>query len=429
MKFTEQELTKGVRLHLCETDKFKSLTCKIFIQQDLKEGEATSTALLPLLLRRGSQRFPSTMHIARELEDLYAAEFGADILKIGERQILELYLQIVDPSLLPDGELLLERGLKTFWEIFTNPQGPGDRFLDSYFEQEKSTLEQDIKGLVNEKRAYAQARLMALMCADEPYGIYKYGSLADLPRLQNRDVYAHFQKLMREHPMDIFCVGPKLEGVVQLLATLIPPRQKTVELAPVQRKGVQKPRYFADTMDVNQAILAQGYRTNCSYLDPDYYALLVANGILGGFAHSKLFMNVREKASLAYFVGSGLEGSKGLLTITAGISQEQEEQALQIIAEQVEALQSGEITPDELEQTKRGIASAMTSITDSPVGIMNRNLLGLVEGELRSLDQVVEAIWQVAAADCVRVMQNVQLDTTYILKRDEGKEGANDGNN
>ena len=89
MKFIERELGQGVRLHLCETDKFKSLTCKVFIQQDLKGKDATSTALLPLLLRRGSQKFPSTLHIARELEDLYAAELGSDVLKIGERQILE----------------------------------------------------------------------------------------------------------------------------------------------------------------------------------------------------------------------------------------------------------------------------------------------------------------------------------------------------
>ena len=58
MKFTLREIGPGVRLHLCETDKFKSLTCKAFIQQDLKLKEATSTGLLPLLLRRDPNAFP-----------------------------------------------------------------------------------------------------------------------------------------------------------------------------------------------------------------------------------------------------------------------------------------------------------------------------------------------------------------------------------
>ncbi len=429
MKFSVRELTPGVRLHLCETSKFKSLTCKVFVQQDLKAQDATSTALLPLLLRRGSQQFPSTLHIARELEDLYSAEFGADILKIGERQILEFYLQMVDPSLLPQGERLLERGLRAFWEVFTNPRGPGDRFLDSYFEQEKLTLAQDIKGLVNEKASYAITRLVALMCADEPFGIYKYGDLEDLKHLQNKDVYTHFQKLLQEHPIDIFCVGPNLTVVAQLLSSLIPTRSSSLQLAKAQERKVTEARHFEEEMDLNQAVLVLGYRTNCTYLDDDYYALLVGNGILGGFAHSKLFLNVREKASLAYSVGSSIEGSKGLLTITAGISADQQGQALQIIEEQVEALRSGQISREELEQTKRGIASAMTTINDSPAGVIDRNLIGLVEGELRTIDQVVEAIWNVQYADCVRAMQRIELDTTYILRKGKDQEGADDGRN
>jgi len=95
----------------------------------------------------------------------------------------------------------------------------------------------------------------------------------------------------------------------------------------------------------------------------------------------------------------------------------------------VEALRSGQISPEELEQTKRGIASAMTTINDSPAGVIDRNLIGLVEGELRTIDQVVEAIWNVQYADCVRAMQRIELDTTYILRKGKDQEGADDGRN
>ncbi|HBG00652.1 MAG TPA: peptidase M16 [Firmicutes bacterium] len=428
MKFTLRHLGPGVRLHLCETDKFKSLTCKIFIQQDLKGKEATSTALLPLLLRRGSQKFPSTLHIARELEALYAAEFASDILKIGERQILEFHFQMVDPRLLPKAKHQLQRGLKAFWEIATRPAGPQDRFLDSFFEQEKQTLEQDLKGLVNDKRSYALARAMALMCTGEPFGIYKYGDLETLQHVENHDVYHHYQQLLSAYPTDIFCVGSHLEDVVDLVISLIPPRRGTVELEPIQVVQAGEPRSFAETMDLQQAVVVMGYRTNCSYLDEDYYALLVANGILGGFAHSKLFLNVREKASLAYYVGSSIEGSKGLLTITAGISGDKEEQALEIIKDQVDAMQAGQITAEELKQTKQGIINAMTSVNDNPSGIIDRNLIGIAHGQMRTVAQVVEAIQKVEQDDCVRAMKKIQLDTTYVL-RPRFQEGANHGEN
>ena len=68
---------------------------------------------------------------------------------------------------LAGGDTLLEREPANILEIFTHRKG-GDRFVDSYFEQERSTLEQDLKGLVNDRRSYALARFVALMCADEP---------------------------------------------------------------------------------------------------------------------------------------------------------------------------------------------------------------------------------------------------------------------
>lgn len=125
-------------------------------------------------------------------------------------------------------------------------------------------------------------------------------------------------------------------------------------------------------------------------------------------------------------MGSSIEGSKGLLTIVAGISDDSREQAVEIINEQVNAIKGGRISPEELEQTKRGLISAMTGINDNPAGIIDRNVIGMVEGELRSVDQVVEAISRVEYDDCVRAMQGIELDTTYLLRPGQ-KEGANYG--
>lgn len=428
MNFKQHNVGQGVRLHLCETDKFKSLTCKLFIQQELKTKEVASTALLPFLLRRGSQTLPSTLQVARELEYLYAAEFASDILKIGERQILEFHFQMVDPALLPGGENQVKRGLRTFWEIVSQPAGPGDRFVDSYFAQEKNTLGQELEGLVNEKRSYALARSMALMCSEEPFGIYKYGDLETLRSLDNRQVFKHYQSLLTSFPLDIFLVGSNLDEAAQLISTLVGERKDAVTLKQPKEIQVGEPRSFEDTMDLQQAVLILTYRTNTSYLDEDYYALLVGNGILGGFAHSKLFMNVREKASLAYYAGSSIEGSKGLLTISAGISGEKQEQAVEIMQEQVGDIQRGQITPEELAQTKQGLISAMTSMNDNPSSVIDRNIIGIVQGEMRTLERVVDAIQKVEIDDVIKVMSKIKLDTTYILRAPRQK-GADHGAN
>ena len=174
-------------------------------------------------------------------------------------------------------------------------------------------------------------------------------------------------------------------------------------------------------MDVQQAVLAMGYRTKLTY--PDRLLLPPGKRPFGRFAHSKLFINVREKASLAY-VSSSLEGSKGF-TITAGISGEQKEQAGDY-PKAGRDVQEKWISAQELEQTKRGLISSMRSMQDNPSSLVDRNLIGIVHEELRSIEEVVEAIEAVTLDSVVRAMGHLQLDTTYIL-RPSPQKGAGHG--
>jgi predicted Zn-dependent peptidase len=246
--------------------------------------------------------------------------------------------------------------------------------------------------------------------------------------LENQEVYDHYQQLVNSYPLDVFVVGSGTEQAAEVLAELIKGRDGRNALHSPQQVEVGAPRCFEEFMDVQQAVLVMGYRTQITYTDANYYGLLVGNGILGGFPHSKLFMNVRERASLAYSVSSSIEGSKGLLTISAGISAEQQEQAVEIIQEQVRSIQEGMISREELEQTKSGMISSMNSMNDSPAGLINRNLIGIVHNQLRTIDEVVESISAVSLDDVVRAMQHLQHDTTYILRPSPQKGAANGSN-
>ena len=72
-------------------------------------------------------------------------------------------------------------------------------------------------------------------------------------------------------------------------------------------------------MDVAQGKLAIGFLTNIKPTDDDYIPLVVFNSVFGAGAHSKLFNNVREKLSLAYYASSQVEKFKGMLVVNAGI--------------------------------------------------------------------------------------------------------------
>ena len=177
-------------------------------------------------------------------------------------------------------------------------------------------------------------------------------------------------------------------------------------------------------MAVNQAKLVMGYRTNISYADPLYCALLLYNGILGGFPHSKLFLNVREKASLAYYVYSRLEKHKGLMMVAAGIESGDYEKARGIIEEQVADLAAGKISETEMENTRRGLINQLRIQDDNPYRMIAFHLDGAIGGRAYTVDELIRGIEAVSPEEVKAVAGKVRLDTVYLLRGRKGGAAA-----
>ncbi len=419
--FIHHKIAEGVNLYLYETNKFTTITLKVFIQDSLKPQTVAANALIPMILVRGTQSNPTKRLIAQQMENLYGCALGADVAKIGERQIMEFYFDMVHPSLLPDGERVLLEGINSFGELITMPFLENGRFKNSYFEQEKNNLGKMVDGLINDKRAYAIWRAIKVMCQDEPFGLYKLGEREHIDQLDPDFVYQYYRQSLAENPIDIFAVGANLSSLPDILRNWPWQRTSVREQPPLVEKKVVIPQEIHDVHDVQQGVLVMGYRTKQRYLSPDYYALLVANGVLGVFPHSKLFINVREKASLAYYVGSSLEGSKGLITISAGIAPSSYQQTVDIIKQQLADMEQGKISEVELEQTKIGLISGIRSMVDRPSSIMDRNLIGLIHNQLRTPQEVIDKIAAVTIADVQEVIKGLKLDTIYFLSGPKGE--------
>ncbi|MGX1264578.1 putative Zn-dependent peptidase [Rossellomorea marisflavi] len=163
-----------------------------------------------------------------------------------------------------------------------------------------------------------------------------------------------------------------------------------------------------------------GYRTHTQYGDEDYFALQVFNGIFGGFSHSKLFINVREKASLAYYAASRLESHKGLLMVMSGIESKNYDQAVGIIDEQLQAMKAGEFTSDELEQTKAVMRNQMLETIDTPRGLVEVLYQNAFAGMDIGLNDWLSKIDAATKDEVVKAANKVELDTIYFLTGTEG---------
>lgn len=416
------QIGEGINLYLYETNQFKTITIKMFMQEDLSNEKAAATALIPMILRRGTQKIPTALELARKMEELYGSAIAADVIKIGEKQIIEFYFDMVSPKLLSNGEQVLAEGLRTFGEFILEPIRENNGFNAEYFMQEQLNLRRMIEGLINEKRSYAFQQAMEHMCKDEPYGIFKYGNRTQVMQLENQQVYEHYQQMLQSNPIDIFVVGEGISRIPDLIKSWNWQRQAQRQLSPTLIKQAGELKEVFETRDVQQGILVMGYRAGQTYLDEDYYALVVANGVLGVFPHSKLFINVREKSSLAYYVGSSLDGSKGIITITAGIDHGQYDKAVEIINNQITDMQQGKISDEELDRTKIGLISGMQTMADNPASIIDRNVLGIVHGQVRFLEQVIDNIKGVTREQVQKAAQGIKPDTFYFLSGQRGEQ-------
>ncbi len=396
----------------------------MLLQQVLEKTLAAQTALIPAVLERGTGKYPSFRDLKIRLEELYGAELGADVIKKGERQILSFSLEVVNDKFAP-GENLLRQGLLILRDVISDPFLENGIFKSDYVYQEKEQLAKEIKGLINDKVSYALERCIQEMCPAERFGVYKYGSIEELERVSAEGLYEYYRSLLKENPIDIFVVGevdPK-ETFDLIQETFNLPRSgEPVQFPPVEVHNIPgEVRYHEERLPVNQGKLTLGYRTSISYRDEEYVPLMFYNGILGGFPHSKLFQNVREKASLAYYSFSRLEKHKGIQLIGSGIEVKNYQQALEIILEQVELIRKGKITREEMENTRRALISMYKVVGDSPYNLVNFYMDGLIGEREEGIDYFISKIEDVREDNVVEVAHRVHLDTVYFL-RSQGEE-------
>ncbi len=141
---------------------------------------------------------------------------------------------------------------------------------------------------------------------------------------------------------------------------------------------------------------------------------------LVGFSHSKLFANVREKASLAYYAASRLESHKGVMMVMSGIDFPNYNQAVTIINEQLEAMRQGDFSEEDIRQTKAVIINQLLETIDTSRGLVEVLYHNVVSGVDIELTTWIEKIDGTTKDEIVQAAKKVQLDTIYFLTEQEG---------
>lgn len=416
-----REIMQDVFLTYLPAQRFKTSRMTVQLIAPLQRETAAANALLPAVLRRGTVRCPDMESLSAALDTLYGANIDYTVRKKGERQCVGFAAGFIDDAFTPHGEKLLEPVSAMLGELLLDPVTHGGRFLSSYVESEKANLIDAIRGLKNDKRDWADIRLMQEMCAGEPYSVLRLGDEETAGCITNQSLYVHGQALMASSRVEvIYCGSAEAQRVEDAVLTALAalPRGAQTALPEVQRiQAPDKPRRIVETMDVTQGKLAMGYR--CS--SDDYPAMVLANLIFGGTSNSKLFLNVRERLSLCYYASSSYDRSKSILTVSSGVETADFERAEAEIGRQLQAVQQGDWEDWEQEGALQAIRASLLSLSDSQGALENFYLGKIAAGVEETPEELAAALEQVTKERIVAAAQTVKPDTVYFLR---GKEEA-----
>lgn len=368
MNYLQEKLKEGITLHIIKTEKFKTNLLAVYLTMPLNKETVTLNALIPAVLKRGSAKMQTSDEISKKLEEMYGASFDCGIDKIGDNQILKFYIESINNDYLPINEDLLKQSIEKLLEIIFNPLLENAIFKEEYVQSEKQNLKQIIEGKRDNKAQYAFTKCIEEMYKDKPYGLYKYGYVEDLEQIDAKNLYNQYNNLINNCKIDIFISGNIEENVSNIVKENENIRKLNERKAQFIKNGEKSNisdeiKTIEEKMDISQGKLVIGLDIEEDTKESKYIAT-VYNAILGGTPTSKLFQNVREKASLAYTASSSYLKHKNNIFIRCGIEIENYEKAVEIIKQQLEEIKNGNFTDDEINSAKTNIIATIKSIPD-----------------------------------------------------------------
>ena len=415
---TTIDLSPGISLHCCRDTRFKQGCLSFQIVRPIQAEENAMNALLPSVLLRGTKQHPDLRAITQRLDELYGAAVSTIVRRVGDYQTTGLYCSFMDDRFALPGDQVLEPFLAFLTDLLLDSPVENEGFLPSFVESEKKNLIATIESELNDKRAYSMGRLLRTMCREDTFGLPRLGEAAQVAGIDPVQLYDHYRKILRESQIQLFYVGSADgETVAELLKPLLARLERNYVPLPAQT-GFQScdGEDAVETMEVSQGKLCMGFVSPITNRMKEFPAMQVLNTLFGSGMTSKLFMNIREKMSLCYFIGSSYYGTKGIVTVSAGIDFDKETVTREEVMRQLSACKNGDISEEELTAARQAILSSLRAIHDSPSGIEGYYATAALSGMGLTPAEYMAAVEAVTKEQVVAAANSLQLHSTYFLK-------------
>ena len=414
------KIVEGVNLHLIKVQKFKNnhLTLR-FTGERLKKTLA-KRVLVAQMLATANADYLTSQKFRKALAQLYGTNLSTSLSTKGKAHILDIDLEFINPTYL-DEQGFQHKIFELLYTILYRPLITLEQFQSKVFDVEKANLMSYLEADKEDPFYTSELNLYDLFYQDENLKISKFANVDLVEQENSFTAYQEFQRMLREDQIDIFILG-EFEPALIL---------EEINRFPFQARKVYKfVNYSQEVFNVTkeklgrrndyQSILQLAYHLPLTYGHKDFPVALVLNGMLGGFAHSRLFPQVREKEGLAYSIGSQVHPYTDLLQVYAGIDRLQLEKTLRMINREWHYLKSGRFSSQLLRQSKQLLLNNYALAEDSPKTLIERRYNKLYLGQQdQNPSTWAEKISRVTKVDIMQLARNIHLQALYYLEGDK----------
>ena len=414
------EIIKGVHLHFIQSEKFKTNKIKVRFSAPMSEKTIAGRVLTASMLETSNALYPTSQAFREKLANLYGANYSTSLSRRGLVHYLDINLSFVRDQFLSRKNMLADEMLDFLKASLFFPLSNGKAFDTKTFEIEKRNVLTDLEAEIENHFYHAHRELNNLFYDLPEMRIPRVATIERVEKETAETSFAAFQQMLNQDQIDFFFIGDFNEISVRekIQEFHFSEREQPLQLSYQQNySNITKEKL--EQRDVHQSIVELAYHFSSQYGDRGHLPLIVLNGLLGGFAHSKLFVNVREKESLAYTISSSFDIFSGLMRIYAGINRANRTKTIALINRQILDLKRGHFTDEELEQTKNMLKNSILLAQDRQNTLIERAYMSSVLGKkFLSLEAWLKALENVSKADLIEAAQQLKLQAIYFM---EGK--------
>lgn len=394
-----------------QNNKHKTNEILIALTVKLEKETVTKSAILPQVLRRGNKKYINQLEMNKKLEEMYGANLTQVSTKNADYITIKFYLLSLANKYVPSKENIAQSSMNLLFNTVFNPLVENGGFKKEYVKQEKENLRKIIMSRKDDKQSYAYERCIEEMFKNKPFGIDANGLLEKLDEINEKNLYEYYLNVLKNARIDIYINGEDANEIV------VPEIDFENNEIDVEEKfdtfENNEPNVVKESGNVTQGKLNIGLEIESK----NKFANLLYSTVLGGGANSKLFQNVREKASLAYYASARYLRRKNVIIIVTGIELENYDKALKIIKEQIEETKKENITDEEFESAKTLIISSLKTLKESQTNetafIFDQKLFN----DNLTIDECEKQLEKVTKQDVIEASRGVKINTIYFLEK------------